>query len=371
MTNQRRPRGDGYVFEKDGKWHVRLYIGGRRLKRTVATQREALEVRDKMKSDVGQGVTPSQITVGKALDEFMAHGCTIRGWRAATIESYESVIRLYLRPMLGTRKLGELTVPDVQRMLDGLTEAGRSPRYASHVRGVLRSALAHSERLELVGRNVAALATTPAQLKPEFTALSVAQVHRLLKELEGHRLRAVIVVAAFLGLRRGECIALRWEDVDLEAGTLTVRRTGNRRGRRYIEGPPKSARSKRTLMLPAMLAKELREHRALINAERLRLGSAWADEGRCFPGDGGGPLGATTLRGVLANALDRAGLPSARIHDLRHSAASNVLADGGSLLDAQELLGHSSATLTANTYAHIMDSQRRATADRIEKMMGG
>ena len=115
----------------------------------------------------------------------------------------------------------------------------------------------------------------------------------------------------------------------------------------------------------------LRRHRAMINAERLQFGPAWMDEDRCFPGKGGGPLGATTLRTALVNALHSAGLPPARIHDLRHSAATNVLANGGSLLDAQELLGHSSATLTATTYAHVLDSQRRATADRIEKMMRG
>jgi integrase len=118
-----------------------------------------------------------------------------------------------------------------------------------------------------------------------------------------------------------------------------------------------------------MIVDELRRHRALISGERLRLGPNWTDEGRVFPGSAGGPLGATTIRKALTAALEQAGLPYIRIHDLRHSAATMLLADGGSLLDVQELLGHSTITLTANTYAHVLDGQRRATADRIDRMI--
>ena len=371
MTRTRRPRGEGSIYRKGDRWVARLYVGSHRLHRTVSTQREAIAALDTLKQRARLGVAPTQNTVSNALVDYLEHGRNIRDWAPATVESYESVIRLYLRPELGRRKLSELTVQDVQGLLNRLIEAGRSPRYVAHIKGVLRSAIAHAERMELVSRNVAALATTPPQRRPELQVLSVQDVRSLLNSLEGQRLRALFAVAALLGLRRGECIALRWDDVDLDARTLTVRRTGNRRGGRYVEGRPKSARSRRTIVIPTMIIEELRQHRALINAERLQLGPHWTDEGRVFPGQAGGPLGATTIRTALTGALERAGLPYIRIHDLRHSAATMLLADGGSLLDAQELLGHSTMTLTANTYAHVLDAQRKATADRIDRMIRG
>jgi integrase len=221
---------------------------------------------------VGQGVTPSQITVGTALDEFMAHGREIRAWAPATERSYSSAIKLHIRPALGRQKLGDLNVLHVQRFLNGLTEANHSARHVAHIRGVLRSAIGQAMRMELVARNVASLATVPPQHRPEFAVLSADHVRRLLSALDGHRLRALVAVAALLGLRRGELIGLKWADVDLDARTLAVRRTGARIAGEYTEGSPKSARSRRTITIPSILVDELRQHRARIHAERLRLG---------------------------------------------------------------------------------------------------
>ena len=371
MTNRRRPRGEGSVYRKGNKWVARLYVGSHRLHRTVGTQREALAVLAELKRGAGLAVAPTQYTIASALSDFMEHGRNIRGWAPATERSYESAIRLHLQPELGKRKLTELRVPDVQLVLNRLVEAGHSARHVAHIKAVLRAAIAHAERLEVVSRNVATLATTPPQRKAEVSVLSVHQVRALLAELEGHRLRALVAVASLLGLRRGELIALRWDDVDLEARTLAVRRTGTRIGGMYVEGPPKSARSRRTIVVPELLSDELRRHSALIAEERLGLGPHWQDEGRVFPGASGGPIGATTIRKTLNRALAGAGLPHMRIHDLRHTAATVLLIGGGSLLDAQELLGHSTQTLTADTYAHVLDSQRRATADRIDRIVRG
>lgn len=146
-------------------------------------------------------------------------------------------------------------------------------------------------------------------------------------------------------------------------------------GGEYIEGQPKSERSRRSITLPATLVALLRNQHAMLAEERLRLGAGWADEDRVFPGEGGGPLGQTTIRKALDRALVRAGLPHIRVHDLRHTAATALLRAGGSLRDVQELLGHSSYALTADVYAHIRDDQRKATADRLERaldsMIGG
>jgi integrase len=370
MAKRRRPGGEGSVYQRtDKKWEVRLWVGGRRLQRTVRTQAEALALRDQLKATAGLGVMPSRITIGDALDDFMDHGRKVRGWAPATERSYASAIKLHIRPALGKRKLSELNVPDVQRFLNGLIERQHSARHVAHVRGVLRSAIGQAMRMELVTRNVASLATVPPQRRPEFAVLSAHQVRELLAGLEGHRLRALFTTGALLGLRRGELIALRWSDVDIEDRTLNVRRTGARIGGEYVEGPPKSARSRRTIAIPNVLVGELRQHRAQTNAERLLLGSHWSDEDRVFANESGGPIGATTIRKALDAATERAGLPHLRVHDLRHSAATMLIAAGGSLSAAQELLGHATQSLTADLYAHVLDEQRRGTAALIDRTM--
>ena len=138
--------------------------------------------------------------------------------------------------------------------------------------------------------------------------------------------------------------------------------------RRWIRA--KTPRSRREIALPSTVVALLRAHHTTIAAERLRLGHVWRNEDRVFPGEGGGPVGQTTIRKALDAALERAGLPHVRVHDLRHSAATALLAVGGSLRDVQEMLGHTSFAFTADRYAHVLEDQRRATAARIDGALG-
>ena len=309
-------------------------------------------------------------TVAQALTEFLRHGQASRGWAPAMVRTYVSVIGTHLKPAFGRRLLLDLTVADVQHLLDCLLAEGHSGRHVARVRGVLRTAIAHAMRSEFVVRNVAALAASPPVRRQEMHALSVKELGMLFTALDGERLRPMFVTAATLGLCRGELIALRWADVDLQARTLTVRRTGSCIAGQHVEGQPKSARSRRTISLPASLVSQLRRQSTGVAEEKLRLGAAWIDEDRVFPGQGGGPLDATTIAKTLDAALRRAGLPHVRVHDLRHSAATMLLTAGGSLRDVQEMLGHSSYNLTADVYAHVLDEQRQATAERIDQALG-
>ncbi len=225
-------------------------------------------------------------------------------------------------------------------------------------------------RQELVHRNVAALAAAPPARREEMRALSREEMRRLFAALEGERLRALLITSATLGLRRGELIALRWSDVDLERAVLQVRRTGSRIEKRYVEGPPKSERSRRAISLPSAVVAMLRRQSAAVAEEKLRLGSAWLDEDRVFPAEGGGPIGQNTIRKALGRALERADLQHLRVHDLRHTAATALLTAGGSLRDVQEMLGHTSYAFTADRYTHVLEDQRKATADRIDQALG-
>ncbi len=347
-----------------------MVINGRHYQRTPKlgqTEAEVLAELQRLRD-----LSPSTVsyTVSDALDTFLEHGTSIRGWAPATTRTYVSAIELHLRPSLGWRRLTELRVPHVQKVVDDMISAGISPRHASHVRGILRSTLAHAQRQELTDRNVAALAQVPTVRRPEMTALAIPQLVLLFEQLSGERLRTLFVTAGTLGLRRGELIALRWSDVDLDQDELQVRRTGSRIGGEYIEGAPKSERSRRAISVPAVLIEELRRHKAAQNAERLELGQHWRDEDRVFASPDSGPTGATTIRKALNRALERAELPHIRFHDLRHSAATSLLSAGGSLKDLQEMLGHSTYSLTADVYAHVLEDQRKATAERLDRAFG-
>lgn len=232
----RRPRGEGELKQlPDGRWRVRLRVGARQYRRTAGTQAEALAALRELKDLAASGVPARRYTVGDALDDFLRHGETSRGWAPATVRSYRSTIEVHLRPALGRALLRELAIHHVQRLLDRLLASGHSGRHVSQVRGVLRTAIAHAMRRELVSRNVAAIAAAPPVRREEMRAVSASELASLFDALEGERLRPLIVTAATLGLRRGELIALRWSDLDLLARTLTVRRTGARIRREYVE----------------------------------------------------------------------------------------------------------------------------------------
>ena len=332
---------------------------------------EAQKVRDELRRRADVGIAAPGYRLIDVLDAFLEHGRTTRGWTPATIRSYRSTIDLHIRPAIGKVLLDRLTVRHAQGFIDRLVTVGHSPRHVAHIRGVLRSAIAHAVNQKLVTRNVAALVTVPPTRKAETAALSHDEVRRLWEALQDNRLRPLFMVAGTLGLRRGELIALRCEDANLDRAELQVRRTGSRIYGEYVEGLPKSERSRRTVSLPAFLIEELKRHKAAQNEDRLQLGPHWRDENRVFPGDDGGPLGATTIRKTLDAGLERAGLPHIRVHDLRHSAATGLLAAGGSLHDVQEMLGHAAYAFTSDTYIHALDGQRRATADRLDRALGG
>lgn len=368
---RRRPRGEGSITHEGDRWIVRLWVGARRLKRVCRSQGDALKALDELKRRAALGVPLTRYTVGDCLDDFLAHGENSRGWAPSTTASYESAARVHIRPALGKRMLADLAVADVQRLMAAMLEDGQSPRYVAHVRAVLRAAIGHAVQGEIMHRNVAALARPPMLRREEMRALSGDETRRLFAALDDERLRALIITATTLGLRRGELIALRWSDVDLDAATLTVRRTGKRIKGQYVEGQPKSERSRRAIALPPALVTLLRRQSAAVAADRLRLGPGWQDEDRVFPGAGGGPTGENTIRKALDRALAKAKITGhVRIHDLRHTAATALLAAGGDLRDVQEMLGHASYALTADTYAHVLDDQRKATASRIETALG-
>jgi integrase len=282
------------------------------------------------------------------------------------------IVRVHLSPALGRHRLADLTPAQVQAFLNSKLASGLSPRTVSHLRAVLRRALNQALRWGLVQRNVAVLVQPPRVPHTEITPLSVEQAKQLLMHIRGDRLEALYVLAMACGLRQGELLGLRWADVDLDRRSLTVRTALQWRGGAPVLVEPKSERARRVVSLPDLAVVALRAHRVRQMEDRLVAGSRWQTEpwGLVFTSTVGTPLDAVGVTRRFQRLLRDAELPRQRFHDLRHAAASYMLAGGVPMRVVMETLGHSDIRLTANTYSHLVPGIAREAADRMDAVLG-
>jgi integrase len=212
----------------------------------------------------------------------------------------------------------------------------------------------------------------PKVARAEPRVLSPEEARRLLDAARGDPLEALWVLALTTGVRQGELLGLKWSDIDLDGGRLHVRRTAYRlRGRGWVEAEPKSQTARRSVALTPLAVDALRRHKARQRAQRLRAGPLWEDRDLVFANAVGGYLEPQNLlRRAFWPLLQKAGLSRLRFHDLRHSAATLLLAQGVHPKVVQELLGHSSISLTLDTYSHTVPDLQAEAAARLERLLG-
>jgi integrase len=379
---KRRGNGEGSIYrrESDGIWCTSVdlgYVNGRR-KRKVIYGKTRKEVAEKLKvvlRDQQQGlpIVVERQTVAQYLARWLAD--VVRpSVRPRTYQSYAMHVRLYLTPALGHYQLAKLRPEHVQAMMNQMLEAGGkdgqglSPRTVQYARAVLRRALNQALKWGMVPRNVATLVDPPRSRTPRFTTLTPEQGRMLLDAARGDRLEALYRVALSLGLRQGEALGLRWEDVDLQAGTLRVAVALQRVDGKLQLVEPKTDRSRRTLFLPTALVNALKAHRTRQLQERLLAGDRWRDSGLVFTSRIGTPLEPRNVTRAYKALLTRAGLTDIRFHDLRHSCASLLVAQGLHPRVVMETLGHSQISLTMNTYAHVLAEVQREAALTMDRL---
>ena len=373
----RRGPNEGTIYQrKDGRWTGAVQIGyggGRRIRKFVFGQTRK-EVAEKL--EVVLRARRSNLPIP---DERQKLGQFLERWleevarptiRWSTYKSYRDILRLHLVTDLGHIALAKLTPADVQGFLNRKSASGLSPRRVQYLHAVLRRALVTAERWGLVTRNVAKLVDTPRVSRHEIRPLTPDQAKQLIDAAADERLRALWITALGTGMRQGELLALRWDDVDFEAKRLHVRHTLAR-----VEGEltllePKTKRSRRTVALPDVVAAALRAHRTRQRMERLVAGSRWKDSGHVFTTSIGTPIEAAAVTRAFHRALAIAGLPRSRFHDLRHAAATFLLAQGFTLEDVKNLLGHSSIMLTSNTYGHVLEQRQLQVAQGLDAVLG-
>jgi integrase len=346
---------------------------GRRKSFYGKTEKEARAKADAALDLVKRGVDLSVRDV--TVRQFLAHWIeTVASYRVrpSTLRSYQGHIDTHIVPAFGNVKLRNLGPQQVNQMLANLVAEGRSPTTANRVRATLRSALASAVKWGYVHQNVAGLADPKRERRQRVKPLELEQVHTLLDATRDHKYGPLFHLAIATGLRQGELFALRWDpDVDLDAGTITVRFTVSEdaNGSRAL-AEPKTEQSRRTIRLPSSAVGALERQRALDEEYEITAAHRWQDNDLVFCTSIGTFLDPSTVTRALQAELKAAGLPRQRFHDLRHCTASLLLAEGLDLFAVKEILGHSQISLAANTYGHMQRKLSEDAATRLESALG-
>ena len=375
----RRDYGTGSIAQRpDGSWQGRVDLGrgpdGRRRRPafTGATRREVQQAIAKAIAEraAGFGARPSErLSTAAFLEQWLGVSAPA-SLRPRTLAGYRSIAARHLVPGVGRIPLAKLNGAHVQELVNGLVKSGASPQTVRNVHAVLRRALGQAVRWGILSRNPAAAVDLPAARSFDVRALGVDEARAIIGAVQGDRLEPLVTVALATGLRQGEALALRWADVDLEAAQLTVRHTLQRAGGMHL-GEPKTRRSRRTVTLPAFAVTALRRQRDWFQAQqRLLAGPDWREGGWVFTTGIGTPMHAGDVTKRLQGLLAAAGLPRMRFHDLRHGAATLLLAQGVHPRVVMETLGHSTIAVTMNVYSHVVPALQREAADRLDAALG-
>jgi integrase len=369
----RRGNGEGTITRrKDGRWEARYYaqtVNG--AKRKILYGKTRAEARDKLAkalSDRIDGIVydDENMTLSEYLDVWLK-GSVFGSVRQSTYDRDTNLVNNHIKPVLGGLKLKKLNSAHIQNFYRDRLDAGLSGSTVHKMHDILRRGLAQAVKWHLVPRNVAEAAKPPRPASKEMQALSADEARKLLEVAGDARLEALYVLAIHTGMRQGELLALRWQDVDLENAVASVRRTLTRSGGKVVFGEPKTNKSRRSIRLTPQAVEALRAHlkRQLRDIEI--LGDRYQDQGLVFTTDTGAPINPSNLRQrSFAPLLKRAGLPHMRFHDLQHTCATLLLSRGVHPKFVQELLGHATIAITLDTYSHVMPSMGDATAKAME-----
>ena len=373
---KRRGNSEGWIKQVDGVWRgsVRLgYVSGKLVRKWVQGSTRT-EVQQKLRALVRKKERNEPLdNAKKTVASFMAEwlDVQVKPTRSpSTYRGYEQTSRMYIEPMLGRIPFDRLSGKDVQHMLNQLHDSGLSPASVKNVNATLKSALSRAMKWGMIDRNAAKLATPPKQIKYHPHPLTAEQADRLLQFVANHRYEAMFYLALMMGLRRGEILGVRWSDIDFALGVLRVRQALQRIPRQGVQVQQvKSEKSRRNIPLPPIVMRALLRRQDRQQQERKASGTRWKqDSDFVFTSRDGARLMTEEPTRHLNEALDGAKLPHVRFHDLRHSAASLLLSKGVPMKVIQEIMGHSSFQITADTYSHLVSGELKAAMQTMDDL---
>ena len=392
---ERRRRGhlQGSVRELIPKkrYEGRIRLGGKQYsvyaKTAKAANDKLLELR--RRHEEGLAITNPNQTVAEFLEHWLEH-VSRPSVKPQTYQSHESAIRKRIIPRIGHIRLRQLTGQHVQALYNELLESGRVPKRGKkqendtaagatknpglspgsvvRTHAVLHKALKQAFHWRLISFNPADTVSPPTVPKSEMQTLTPAQAMKLIEGAADATFRTLYALAVGTGLRRGELLGLSWSDIDFERGILTVKRTALRlKGGGVHYGEPKSAAGRRSIRLGDMVLSHLREHRTRQKEWKLKAGPAWHETDLVLTNPSGGPLDAAKVTRTFEADRKRAGLPTVRLHDLRHTFATIALNQETPIKALQAAMGHSTIGTTIDTYGHLTSELQESVATAMDK----
>ena len=376
--------GDGTIRQRpNGRWEARYTVGfnpgtGKQIRKSVYGETRQ-EVSKKLRAatsaiDTGTYSEPSKVSVGQWLDDWSK--LYLGSVKPATVISYTQHITNHLKPAFGSIRLQSLDTNMIQKLYNKLEKDGRSPKTIKNLHGVLHSALKQAARLGYIRVNPSDNCKLPRIEKTEMKPLDTPEIAAFLETIKDTTFEALYTVDVFTGMREGEILGLTWGNVDFERGQIYVCKQLNRpraKGGIYSFGSLKNDKPRTVCPAPYVM-EILKTHKRKQAAMRLKAGELW-DEG-AFPGlvftnEIGGHLVYATVYKHFRKALEAAGIPLKRFHDLRHTYAVSSIRSGDDIKTVQENLGHHTAAFTLEQYGHVTETMRRESAQRMEGFIKG
>jgi integrase len=370
----KRANGEGTVYQRnDGRWVAVIPLeNGKRKFIYRKTQREAIKALQLSNQAKMQGtfITTGEQTLEAFLTRWLQETAQ-PNVRPRTFIRYRELIQLHILPVLGKVKLQKLSPQHLQKLYNQKLEQGSAPQSVKHMHRLLHKALNDALKWNLISRNVCNLVDTPRVPKHEMKVFTSEQAQKFLDVAKGDPLEALYVVALTTGMRQGELLALKWDDIDFSNGKLQVRRTIARiTNKGFTISEPKTPKSRRSINLTPMAIESLKQHRIRQHEKRLLAGPAWDEQGWVYVNALGRPIEVgNMMRRSFLPLLVKAELPKIRFHDLRHSTATLLLSMGTHPKIVQELLGHSQISMTLDTYSHVLPSLQEDAMSRLNTLL--
>lgn len=373
----------GQIIKRgDRTWLVRIFMGrdakGKQIfhhKTIHGTKKDAEQYRNKAirEKDLGTFIEPSPTTVDDYMKKWLETAARPR-LRDNTYREYEGLLCRYVSPTLGGKRLCDVRPLDIQSLYTTMSEKNLSARTVRFTHSVLSSAFKQAVRWRMLLQNPCESVELPRKVSQEMQFLTPIEAARFLAEAASDRWVALFVLALATGLRPSEYLGLKWPDVDLEQGLVTVQRSliwrSYKSGDWYF-GEPKTPRSRRRIPLPDSVVRALIQHKRRQAEERLKEGAAYKNLDLIFATSEGQPLiRLNVIQKHFKPILERAKLPATlRLYDLRHTCATLLLAANENPKVVSERLGHSSITLTMDVYSHVLPDMQQGASDKLERIL--
>ena len=379
---KRRANGEGSIRKRpDSRWEGRYTAGrdletGKTIYKNVLGKTQA-EVKTKLKQAIQENaevdtLKAEKYTVGQWMDVWFENYAKIKV-RPTSHQTYRGYIDNHIKPNIGKIPLGKLTTLELQKLYKKLLSRGRvdrieakgqpkglSPKTVRNIHQVISSAMDFAKAQKLIAVNPTDGCALPKLEHREMKTLPVEQLASFLREAKESGVFEMYYIELATGLRRGELLGLKWEDLDLEQCTLRVQRQVSRINGEVVEAPLKTKNSYRTISLGEDAV-------GILKKQKKKCG----DSEYVFPSPTGGPISPDSVIQMLHRVLKRAGLPKVRFHDLRHTFATVALQNGVDIKTVSGMLGHYSAGFTLDTYAHVTTQAQREAAKTMGSVLSG